>query len=104
MTLGEALAGKDNALNALRLLFATLVIVAHSYTFTTHSAAPLNLGGWAVAGFFAISGYLITRARLRTDLPTFLLRRGRRIYPAFWVCCAIVAFAFSPIADKPWDP
>ena len=98
-TLGQALAGKGNALNFLRLVFAVLVIVSHSWLLTGRTEpafAGLTLGGWAVMGFFAISGYLIPRARLRTDLATFLVRRGRRIYPGFWVCCAVVAFAVTP--------
>lgn len=101
MTLGERLKGRDNALNALRLVFAVLVIFSHSFSLLDHpelAYVGVPLGGWAVAGFFAISGYLIPRARMHTDPVTFLLRRGRRIYPAFWACCAIVAFVCSPIA------
>lgn len=101
MTLGDSLAGRNNALNALRLLFAVLVIASHSWALTGRdepSYVGVPLGGWAVAGFFAISGYLIPRARMHTDLGTFLLRRGRRIYPAFWACCALIAFCFSPVA------
>ncbi|KRF27839.1 acyltransferase [Phycicoccus sp. Soil802] len=111
MTLGESLEGRNNALNALRLLFAVLVIASHSFALTGRhepSYVGVPLGGWAVAGFFAISGYLISRARLHTDLATFLLRRGRRIYPAFWTCCAVIAFCFSPLAahltGSPYDP
>ena len=102
MNLGECLKRGDNALNALRLLCAVLVIVSHSFSLLGHpepAYAGVPLGGWAVAGFFAISGYLIPRARLHTDLGTFLLRRVRRIYPAFWTCCAVIAFAFSPLAS-----
>ena len=101
MTLGERLKGRDNALNALRLAFAVLVIVSHSFALLelpepTYASVPL--GGWAVAGFFAISGYLIPRARIHTDLRTFLTRRARRIYPAFWICCAVIAGVASPVA------
>ncbi|KRF22693.1 MULTISPECIES: acyltransferase [unclassified Phycicoccus] len=77
------------------------MIVSHSFSLLGHPEpiyAGVPLGGWAVAGFFTISGYLIPRARLHTDLGTFLLRRARRIYPAFWACCAIIALIASPIA------
>ena len=40
-----------------------------------------NLGGWAVAGFFVLSGFLITRSRLRTSPGEYLLHRVARIYP-----------------------
>lgn len=100
MTLGDALEGKANALNALRLTFAILVIAAHSWAFTGHPVGLTNLGSWAVAGFFAISGYLIPQARTRTTLATFLTRRARRIYPGFWACLVLTAFVFSPVAAR----
>ncbi|SDO97135.1 Peptidoglycan/LPS O-acetylase OafA/YrhL, contains acyltransferase and SGNH-hydrolase domains [Pedococcus dokdonensis] len=100
--LATALGGRGNALNVLRVAFAVLVIVSHSWLLGTGSPGPryagLELGSWGVVGFFTISGYLIPRARLRTDLLTFLVRRGRRIYPAFWVCCAVTAFVATPLA------
>ena len=100
VTLGEALTGKDNALNMLRLAFALAVIAAHSYAFTVHPIDPVNLGSWAVAGFFAISGYLIPQSRTRTSLRTFVARRARRIYPGFWGCLVVTAFVLSPIAAR----
>lgn len=100
MTLGEGLNGRDNALNVLRLGFALLVILAHSYAFTGHPMGATNLGSWAVAGFFAISGHLIPQARFRSSLGDFLLRRARRIYPAFWTCLLFTAFVFSPVAAR----
>ena len=56
---------RRNSLNALRLVLAALVIVSHapralggqSYAF-----GDLELGGWAVAGFFGISGWLVTES------------------------------------------
>jgi peptidoglycan/LPS O-acetylase OafA/YrhL len=66
------------------------------------------VGSWAVAGFFGISGYLIPRARLRTDLVTYVFRRARRIYPGFWAACTVVAFVFTPfvahVSGRSYDP
>lgn len=102
VVLADALSGGGNALNALRLTFALLVIVTHSWLLALGREGPsyagLGLGSWGVVGFFVISGYLIPRARMRTDLVTFLTRRGRRIYPAFWVCCTVTAFVAAPVS------
>ena len=101
VTLGERLRGHGNALNALRLCFALLVIASHSFS-TTGLDEPLwsgiSLGKWALAGFFVISGYLIPLSALRTTTPSFLSRRARRIYPGFWVMLGVVAFVAAPLA------
>lgn len=57
-----------------------------------------NLGGWAVFGFFTISGYLITASRFANPLGRYLLLRVARIYPAFLVCLVVTAGVFAPIA------
>lgn len=93
---------RANSLNMFRLVLAALVLVAHSYYIVGAGEGPHlhgeNLGGWAVAGFFVLSGFLITRSRLRTDAGAFLLHRVARIYPAFLVCLVVTAFVFAPIA------
>ena len=62
MTLGEKFQPRHNALNALRLLLATLVVVSHAWPLTGVEPEPAyggaNLGTWALFGFFAISGLL----------------------------------------------
>lgn len=101
-TLGAALDPRRNSLNALRLLLALLVIVSHAPLAGGFGhplmVGDLELGGWAVGGFFAISGCLITGSRLRLDFRAFLWRRVLRIYPAFWVSLLAVAFLFAPLA------
>lgn len=65
---GDALSGRDNALNALRLLLAVVVLVWHSFVVLGRDAdgALASMGAtWAVNGFFAVSGYLICGSRLR---------------------------------------
>jgi peptidoglycan/LPS O-acetylase OafA/YrhL len=102
VTLGEALSGRDNALNFVRLLLAALVIVSHSWPAAGLGPNPqfgdLNLGAWAVAGFFGISGYLITASRNRLSLKDFAAARCLRIYPAYWVALLAVALVFAPLA------
>lgn len=102
MKLETALNSRHNSLNALRLILATLVIVSHA-PLTGGFGQPLKfgdleIGGWAVGGFFTISGWLITASRLRMDLGAFLWRRALRIYPGFWAALLAVAFIFAPIA------
>lgn len=101
--LGVRFDPRRNSLNALRLLLATLVIVSHSWPLGGYGADPgsgdQDLGDWAVAGFFAISGYLITMSRLHSPtLVDYFWRRFLRIYPAFVACIIIVAFVFAPLS------
>lgn len=93
--------GRDNGLNLWRLVFATAVLVAHGWYLAGVGIGPQvngeNMGGWAVIGFFAISGYLITSSRLSNPLGVFLVHRIARIFPAFLVCLVVTATVFGPI-------
>ncbi|WP_392544866.1 acyltransferase family protein [Oryzobacter telluris] len=95
---GERLHGRANALNAVRLALALLVVVGHSWPL---SGSPWpggpQLAGLAVSGFFALSGYLIAQSRDRLPLLAFLRHRMARILPAFWVCLVVVALLFAPL-------
>lgn len=94
---------RANSLNLFRLVLAATVLVAHSYYIFGAGEGPHlhgeNLGGWAVAGFFVLSGFLITRSRLRTDAGAYLLHRVARIFPAFVVCLLVTACVFAPLAS-----
>lgn len=93
---------RRNGLNLLRLILALVVLVNHCWTLSGHGEGPLidgvNLGRWAVYGFFAISGYLITGSRLAKPLSAYIIHRTARIFPAFFVCLVVTAFVFAPIA------
>lgn len=56
-----------------------------------------NLGGFAVIGFFAISGYLITKSGMSNDILRYMWARVLRIFPAFWVVLLFSAFVVGPI-------
>lgn len=84
-------------INALRGIAALLVVVEHGGLFATkavglpHTALlKIDFGALGVLTFFLISGFVIG---LNRHLPTreFLLRRGLRIYPAFWAAYALSA-------------
>ena len=100
--MGAALDPRNNSLNALRLVLAGLVIVSHAWPLGGFGPDPeigkVGLGGWAVAGFFAISGYLIASSRLRSGILPYLWRRSLRILPGLWVCLLVVGLLFAPIA------
>ncbi len=91
-----------NSLNLFRLVLAAAVLVAHAFYITGNGTGPMlhgeNLGGWAVAGFFVLSGFLIMGSRMRHKPGEFLVHRIARIYPAFFVVIAVTALVFAPIA------
>lgn len=97
-----ALDPRHNSLNALRLVLAATVLVYHAWPLGGFGPGPglgqWPIGYWAVGGFFAISGWLVTGSRLTTPLGGYLLRRVLRIYPGFVVCLLVTAFAFAPLS------
>lgn len=102
-SLAERLSSRENSLNFIRLVLACLVIFGHTFPlggFPEFTAGPFVHGGFhglAVFGFFAISGYLILAAALRTNLRAFLWRRLLRIYPGYLVAILLTAFLFPAI-------
>jgi peptidoglycan/LPS O-acetylase OafA/YrhL len=104
-TIGGAFESRPNALNFLRLCLALEVVVWHAYALRAGTWLPgwveRLLGDIAVDSFFAISGFLITRAWLRRPhVGRFLLARARRLLPGLWVCLIITAFVIAPLAAR----
>jgi len=102
-SLYEAFDPKNNSLNAIRLFLAVLVIISHSWPAGDFGHDPQlgdqDLGDWAVAGFFVISGYLITASRMNsTGLRPYLWKRFLRLYPAFVVALLVVALLVAPLS------
>lgn len=99
-----------NNLNFLRLLFATFVLITHSFALTgegdsdfiyqlTHKAYSLSYVG--VSGFFIISGFLIFKSAERSKIVTgYLYKRFRRIFPALFVVLFLTAFILAPSIAK----
>ncbi|WP_459330225.1 acyltransferase family protein [Arthrobacter sp. HLT1-20] len=98
---GTLLDPRNNSLNLIRLILALAVLVHHSWPLAGVPGEPEfagdSLGGWAIAGFFGLSGYLITSSRWSNRLGTYLVHRIARIMPAFWVCLLTMVFVFAPI-------
>lgn len=105
-SIGEALAGHRNSLGILRLVLAALVIVDHAFPlggfgedpFWVYTRGQTSLGGIAVGGFFAISGYLIVKSGASADILQFVWRRVIRIFPAFWGALLFGALVVGPVA------
>ncbi|CAD5991216.1 acyltransferase [Agreia sp. COWG] len=102
-TIGDVFDPARNSLNGIRLVLAAAVIVSHSWLVNGIGLPPMlngtDPGLVAVAGFFAISGYLVTASRLRSrSLLSFLWRRFLRIYPAFLAALVVVAFVLAPLS------
>ncbi|WP_131769881.1 acyltransferase family protein [Candidatus Protofrankia californiensis] len=93
---------KDNSLNFMRLVFAATVVIVH--TWALGGFGQIHIGDYdpasiAVDGFFAISGFLITRSRLGArSTSRFLWHRALRILPGFWASLIAVAFLCAPLA------
>ena len=102
VSLGERLASRANALNAVRLCLALVVVVSHAPAMAGLGSMPsvvgVPLGSWAVGAFFCISGYLIPTSRVRHSAARYVLLRAARIYPGLWACLAVTAFIFGPAA------
>ncbi len=86
------LADRHNNFDFLRLLFASLVIVSHSYILTgntdplawaTHN--QVSFGGLAVDIFFIMSGYLILNSVKFSHSPqSYLWKRLLRLFPGLF--------------------
>ena len=108
VTLGQLSDTRRNNFDFLRFFFASLVIFSHSYVLlnpdgnATEPGARLtsmkmDFGSLAVAGFFAISGFLITQSWQRTDrLTDYLKKRALRIYPGWIAALLFGVFIAAP--------
>jgi len=91
-----------NNLDFLRLIFACLVLITHSYVLSlsnqqdfisvlTHG--QINCSSLGVKGFFIISGFLIYRSAMSSkNVQDYLVKRILRIYPAFIVMLIVMFF------------
>lgn len=101
MRLAEAFDPRSNSLDAWRLFLAWEVMLYHSYVVTGRlppdKLTPL-IFGIGVDGFFAISGFLITRSWLnRPKTRDYMAARALRILPGLWVCLFVTAFIIAPL-------
>lgn len=102
MKLGQVFDPRNNAFNAFRLALAAEVMLFHSWPATGHTPPKAILALFfsvGVDGFFAISGFLITRSWLSDPrVRDYLTARALRILPGFYVCLIVTAFVFAPLS------
>jgi peptidoglycan/LPS O-acetylase OafA/YrhL len=99
-------APRANNLGALRLLFAILVILSHSYSLADGERVgeplsrvfeTMSFGKLGVDGFFLISGYLIVKSAQQSQTAlAFLWKRVLRIYPGY-IVAYLLCIAISPL-------
>jgi len=105
-------------LDALRGVAVLLVIFSHFNLILSRDELArigfidnLRLGGWSgVDLFFVLSGFLVSGLLFAEQHKTggvrrgrFLIRRGFKIYPAFYVL-ALASWATFTLADRPIPP
>ena len=105
MRLEEAVKGRDNNFNLIRLLAAFGVLVSHAWPITLGpgTVEPLEritgqaLGTICVCIFFAISGLLISQSFSRSrTFEYWAVSRALRILPGLAVMLVLTAFVLGP--------
>lgn len=98
-----------NNFDFLRILFASFVIVSHSYYLSDgKSEDPFSkylyhteLSTLGVFGFFVLSGYLIFQSLQNTaKLSRFLQKRFKRIMPGLVVAVGLTVFLLGPLLSN----
>lgn len=100
--------GHDNFFTPLRLLFATLVVIGHSFAVALRdpSSEPhiffhYTFSYLAVNLFFIASGFLVTKSMLyRGDVAEYSAARFLRIYPGLLIHVLFVMFIIGPLATS----
>lgn len=107
-TIGSAFATGRNSFDALRLVAAVMVIMAHSYPLLNKGGLD-PLPGWtggydggtlAVNLFFVLSGFLVTRSAEYRGITEYFLARALRILPALVVAIILQAFVLGPLVTS----
>ena len=93
---------RRNSFDVLRLLFALMVAASHGAAIRTGDQPRWGAstpGDFGLDGFFILSGFLVTRSRLRlASFARFAWHRFLRIMPGFWVCLLLTALVVAPVA------
>jgi len=100
--------GHDNFFTPLRLVFASLVVLGHSFIIGLRDAGAepqllyhYTFSYLAVNLFFIASGFLVTKSMVfRGDTPSFISARALRIFPALIVHVIFVMIVIGPLATK----
>ncbi|MDP9463385.1 MAG: acyltransferase [Actinomycetota bacterium] len=105
LTLDDFLDSRSAGFDLVRLVMAFLVLVSHTWPLGGFGSEPesplspkvLTLGGFAVGGFFALSGLLVGRSALKRRPGAFAKARFARLMPALWMAILVSAFVVGLI-------
>lgn len=105
---------KQNNFDFLRLLFALLVIITHSYPLSGNSGhdwlgsisdGQIKFSMLGVRGFFIISGFLIFQSMQRsTDLLDYFWKRFLRLFPALFTVLVLTVLLAPFVYDNSYIP
>jgi peptidoglycan/LPS O-acetylase OafA/YrhL len=95
----------ENNFDLLRLLFAGIVLLVHSYELSGFRQlgviAHFLSSAVAVKAFFVVSGFLIFMSFERSaSIASYAKKRIRRIYPAYFTVVIICAVSFIVFSSK----
>jgi peptidoglycan/LPS O-acetylase OafA/YrhL len=106
----ESLArGRDNNFNLIRVVAAAAVLVSHSWPIALGrgaieplaTEAPTNLGRLAVAVFFVVSGFFITKSfDRRESVLAFGVARVLRIFPELLIVLLLTLLLLGPVFTR----
>ena len=95
-----------NSFGLLRLILAITVLFQHSLVLSGNGQLVYfgyfkgaDLGSTGVAGFFAISGFLLAGSAQRLSSQEYFIHRVFRLLPGLWFALAVSAFALVPLAS-----
>ena len=106
MKLSEKMNGISTNINLIRFIAAILVIFSHSFYVSASKEDPFsifcngqaNFGGFAVAIFFFLSGFYVTKSLYKkNDVKEYLYKRCIRIFPQLWTVVLVSVFVLGPI-------
>ena len=106
MKLFERMSGISTNVNLLRFVAASFVIFCHSFyvaaakedPFSVFCMGQTNFGGMAVAVFFFLSGFYVTKSLNRkSDVKEYFKKRFVRIFPQLWIVVLLSVFVLGPL-------
>jgi peptidoglycan/LPS O-acetylase OafA/YrhL len=96
---------KANSFGFMRLVLASTVVFQHTLALTAHESETrfgflrgADLGTVGVAGFFAVSGFLLMGSANRLSSKDFFRHRIFRLLPGLWFALIVVSFVIVPFA------
>lgn len=94
----------NNSMGLIRYFLAFAVVIAHfNIIFDYH--IPFFISSYtAVGGFFSLSGFLLYGSYMRnSNLKNYLIRRSRRLLPAYFLIVSLCAFFLVFVSTYKWN-